>query len=152
MKSYTVVLLALVSMAAFSTSAQAEMGGAGPGLGFPGPGLMIEHMADHLDLDDTQRESVQNILEAARPELEALREQVRTNREALRTLEASDPAYSTELNNIALSNGQLATEGTLLLTRLRTEIDAVLTDEQRDKLARGKERMRQAFERRSRRQ
>ena len=158
MKSYTVALLALVSLAAFSTSTQAEphggpsgIFGAGPGLGFGGRGLMLEHMADHLDLDDAQRESVQNIVEAARPEMEALREQVRANREALRALDTSDPAYSTELNNILLSNGQLATEGTLLFTRLRSEIDAVLTDEQREKLARGKERMRQAFERRSQR-
>lgn len=155
MKSYTIALLALVSMATFSTVALAERGGppvpfgAGPGFGFGGPGLMLEHMADHLDLDDAQRESVQNIVEAARPELEALREQVRANRDALRTLDATDPAYSTELNNIALSNGQLATEGTLLFTRLRVEIDAVLTEAQREKLARGKERMRQAFERRS---
>ncbi len=157
MKRYTIALLAMVSMAAFSASALAERGGppvpfgGGPGFGFGGPGLMLEHMADHLDLDDTQRESVQNIVEAARPELEALREQVRANRDALRALDAADPAYSTELNNIALSNGQLATEGTLLFTRLRSEIDAVLTDEQREKLARSKERMRQAFERRSQR-
>ena len=154
MKIYTVTLLALVSMAALSTSAQAEPGGGPPGFfggGFPGPGLMLEHMADHLDLDDAQRASMQNILEAARPEIEALREQLRTNREALRALDANDPAYSTALNNIALSNGQLATEGTLLFTRVRTEVDAVLTDEQREKLARGKDRIRKAFERRSQR-
>ena len=158
MKIYTVAVLALVSLAAFSSTVHAEFGGghrgpfgAGPGLGFGGPELMLEHMADHLDLDDAQRETVQNILEAARPEMEALREQFRANREALRTLDTSDPAYSTELNNIALSNGQLATDGTLLFTRVRTEISAVLTDEQREKLARGKERMRQAFERRSQR-
>ena len=158
MKRYTVALLALVSMATFSAGAQAEphggpagLFGVGPGAGFGGPGLMLEHMADHLDLDEAQYESVQNILEAARPELQALRDQFRANREALQALDAGDAAYSTELNNIALSNGQLATEGTLLFTRIRTEIDAVLTDEQREKLARGKERMRQAFEHRSQR-
>ena len=155
MKSYTIALLALVSLAAFSTNAVADphgrqgaLFGAGPGFGFGGPGLMLEHMADHLDLDDAQREQVQNVLEAARPEMQALREQVRANREALQALDTSDPSYSTELNNIALSNGQLATEGTLLFTRVRTEINAILTDEQREKLARGKERMRQAFEQR----
>ena len=153
MKIYTVALLAVISTIALSTNAHADFGGGprglfGAGPGFPGPGLMIEHMADHLDLDDTQRESVRNILEAAKPELEALREQARGNREALMALDSGDPAYSTELNTIAISNGQLATEGTLLFTRIRTDINAVLTDEQRDKLARGKERMRQAAERR----
>ncbi len=157
MKIYTIALLALLSMAAFSSPVNAEFGGHhrgmfGPGTGFGGPGLMLEHMADHLDLDDAQRETVQNILEAARPEIEALREQFRANREALQSLDATDPAYSTELNNIALSNGQLATDGTLLFTRVRSEINAVLTDEQREKLDRGKKRMREAFERRSQRQ
>ncbi len=157
MRLNTVVLLTVLSIAAFATTAQAHRGGppglfgGGPDGAFPGPGLMIEHMADHLDLDDTQRAQVQNIVEAARPEFEALREQLRANREALQSLATDDPAYATQLNDIAVSNGQLATEGTLLFTRVRNEIHAVLTDEQLEKLARGKERMRQAFEQRSRR-
>ena len=148
MKIHTGVLLAVVLTMALATSANAEFGGGPRGLFGPGPELMLEHMADHLDLDDTQRENVKNILQAAKPELTALREQARGNREALMALETSDPAYSTEINNIAISNGQLATEGTLLFTRIRSEINAVLTDEQREKLARGKERMRDAAERR----
>ena len=154
MKIHTVVLLAVVSTLAFSTSAYADFAGgprglfgAGPG-GFPGPGLMIEHMADHLDLDDTQRDSVRNILEAAKPELDALREQARGNRAALMALDSSDPAYSTELNNIAVCNGQLGREGALVLTRIRREGSADLTREQRGKLGRGRERRGQAEERR----
>ena len=158
MKIHTVVLLAIVSTMTLSTTAHAEFGGGprglfgpGAGAGFPGPELMLEHIADHLELDDTQRETVHNILEAARPELEALRDQARSNREALMALDASEAAYSAEVNNIAISNGQLATEGTLLATRIRGEINAVLTDAQREKLARGKERMRKAAERRFKR-
>ena len=155
MRVHAIVLLAALSMAAVSMPAEAGRGGP---LGFPGggafhdPDLMIEHMADHLDLDDTQRTQVQNIVEAARPEIEALREQMRANREALASLDAEDPGYSAQLNDIALSNGQLATDGTLLFTRVRSEIQAVLTEEQRAKLARSKERMRNAVERRTRRQ
>ena len=157
MRVVTVVLLAVLSTAIFATAAQAHRGGppglfgGGPDGAFPGPGLMIEHMADHLDLDDAQRAQVQNIVEAARPEIEALREQLRANREALETLVTDDPAYATQLNDIAVSNGQLATEGTLLFTRVRNEIHAVLTEEQLEKLARGKDRMRQAFQHRSKR-
>ena len=152
MRVHTVVLLAALSMAIFATSAQAHRGGppglfgGGPGGGFGGPGLMIEHMADHLDLDDVQREQIQNIVEAASPEFESLREQLRANREALESLATDDPAYSTQLNDIAVSNGELATEGTLLFTRVRGEVQAILTEEQLEKLKRGKERMRQAFE------
>ena len=121
MKMYTVMLLAVVSTLALSTSANAEFGGGprglfGPGAGFPGPELMFEHIADHLELDDTQRESVQNILEAAKPELEALRDQARSNREALMALDTSDAAYSADVNNIAISNGHYAV-GKYLLDR-----------------------------------
>jgi len=160
MKNLSYALLALAALTTFSASAQAGPHGrsgpmfdGGPGFGFPGPGMMLEHMADHLDLDDAQRDTISNIFEAAKPEVEALREQVRANREALDALDPNDAEYSTTLNNIATSNGQLATEGTLLFTRIRNEVHAVLTDEQREKLAQSKDRMRERFEeRRPRRQ
>lgn len=150
MKKLSAVMLAGGLALAISASAFADFGGGprggfGPGgPGFGNPELMLEHMADHLDLDDAQRVSVQNILEAARPEFQALREQARANREALRTLEAGDPA----VNDIAISNGELATQGTLLAHRVRGEVRSVLTDEQIEKLERSRDRMREAAERR----
>ncbi len=153
MRVHAIVLLAALFTAAISAPAGADrIGPPGfPGGGtFPDPELMLEHMADHLDLNDTQRTQLRNIVEAARPEFEALREQMRANREALISLDAENPGYSTILNDIATSNGRLASDGTLLFTRVRSEINAVLTDEQRDKLARSKERMRNAIERRAR--
>lgn len=149
-KNYPYVILVAVLVAAFSINAQANPRGPGigmPGFGIPDPGMMLEHMADHLDLDGAQRATIENIVEAVRPEAEALRERFRANREALSALDASDPAYETTLNNLALSQGQLATEGVLLATRIRTEINAVLTDEQREKLERGKRRMKKRIER-----
>jgi len=58
----------------------------GPGMGVPDPAMMIEHLADHLDLDDAQRASVESIVAAVRPEAEALRTQFKANREALDAL------------------------------------------------------------------
>ena len=157
MKLHTIALLAVLSMAGLSSVAEAHRPGGpagffggGPDGGFMGPGLMLEHMADHLDLDDAQRQAVRNILEAAKPEIEALRGQVRANREALAALDANDSAYSAQINDIAISNGQLATEGTLLFTRVRSEVHSVLTAEQLEKLERGKERMQKAIERKAR--
>ncbi len=147
MKTLSAVLLAGVLTLAVSASALADFGGGprgGFGPGFGGPEMMLENMADHLDLDDTQRATVQNILEAARPEFQALREQARANRQALRTLDAGDPA----VNDIAISNGELATQGTLLAHRVRSEVRAVLTDEQIEKLERTRDRMRGAAQRR----
>ena len=91
-------------------------------------------MADRLGLDETQRQTVQNIQLAAEPEIAALRERMQANRENMKALnsnDANDPNRSTLLNDIAVEKGQLATEATLLFDRVRNEIGAVLTDEQR---------------------
>jgi Spy/CpxP family protein refolding chaperone len=154
MKNLILAVIAVVLFATLGFDAKAHPRGAafehGPGIGMPDPALMIEQLADHLDLDDAQRERVQSILEAVQAEAEALRTEGAANREALQALDTNDPGYETELNNLALSQGRLATEGLLLATRVRNEINAVLTDEQQEKLARGKERMKKAFARRSR--
>lgn len=152
MKTKKAVLLAFVSVAVLSTIAYAggSEGRPGPGrhfgghgFGMPDPGMMIGRMAEHLDLDDVQRESVKNIVDAAKPEMKALREQFSANHEALQALDAGDP----EVQNIAISNGQLATEGTLLFARIRGEIHAVLTDEQLAKAAELKEQRKERGER-----
>ena len=146
-------LLAFVTVAMLSTIAYAGSNdgrpgpgrhGGGPGFGMPDPGMMIGRMAERLDLDDAQRESVKNIMEAAKPELQALREQFRANQEALQALDAGDP----EIQNIAISNGELATEATLLFSRIRGEFHAVLTDEQLAKAAELKEQRKERGERR----
>lgn len=152
MKRPIVLLTAVLAMAIPLASANAAPG-FGPGA-FPGgpgdPTMMLEHIADHLDLTDAQRDSVENILQAAKPEIEALREQANANREAIESLDPADPAYDTVLNNIALSNGELATSATLLVTSVRNQVHAVLTDEQIAKLERGKERMKKRFQQRFR--
>jgi len=153
MKTKKNVLLAIVSVAVLSTAAYAIAGDerhggsrhfGGPGFGMPDPGMMIGRMAEHLDLDDVQRESVKNIVSAAQPEFEALREKFQANRAALSTGDLSDA----EVQNIAISNGEVATEGTLLFARVRSEINALLTDEQRAQLAEMKENRQERGERR----
>lgn len=153
MKTKKAVLLTIVSVAVLSTAAFAAAGEGrrgpdrdfgGPGFGMPEPGKMIERMADRLDLDEAQHESLTNIVSAAKPQIDALREKARANRKALRALDATDP----EVQTIAISNGELATEGTLLFTQIRSDINAVLTDEQRAKLAEAKENRKERGERR----
>ena len=119
MKRPTMLLVGLlaIAIAVPVTGALAGGGfGGGPMPGVPGDlEFMIERMADHLDLTDDQRVSIENILQAAKPEIEALRDQARANRDALEALDPSDPAYDATLQNIAISNGELATAGTLLM-------------------------------------
>ena len=62
----------------------------GPGVDgprLPGAGLLRERVADRLELDDTQRQQIANILEAARPEFDALRDRVHSEIEAVLTEE-----------------------------------------------------------------
>ena len=150
MKTATVILVVMLAVAGTASVAHAGPGfGPGPLRGFgPDPELMLEHMTDHLDLTADQQAAIENIIEANRAEGQALRQQARANRQAIQALDPSDPAYEAELNNIALSNGELATAGTLLAVRVKNEVHAVLTDEQIEKLERGKERMKKRFKKR----
>ena len=106
------------------------------------PARMVEMMSRHLDLDETQSQTINNILQAAQPEADSLRERSRANHEALRTLDVNDASYNATLQNLSAESGELATERTLLHGRVRGEIFAVLTAEQRQKMADRGDRMR----------
>ena len=112
-----------------------------PGGGFGSPGQLSERMADRLGLDETQRQTVQNIQLAAQPEITALRERMQVNREEMKALDPNDPNRSALLSKIADEKGQLAAEATLLFDRVRNDVSAVLTDEQRTKFEQGRDRM-----------
>jgi protein CpxP len=96
---------------------------------------MAEHLSRRLDLDDNQQQALANVVDAASPEMNELRDKVRENRDAIRDLDANDPDYDAKLSNLARDNGELASAATLLHGRLRAEINALLTPEQRETLA-----------------
>jgi len=151
MKTYTIVPVALLSLLAVSLVAAAEPGGAqraygGPGVGMPFAGRMLDRMAERLELDDTQRQTIENVVSAAKPEFDALRDSFRANRETLAALDPADPEYSVDLEAAARENGRLAAEATLLHSRVRAEIDAVLTEEQRAEFERSKARFADAVD------
>lgn len=103
----------------------------GGAMGHGDPDRMLERIARHLDLSDTQRQSIENILGAARPELDDLRTRGHETREALRALDVTDPDYHARLTTLATEAGELATSTAMLMGRLRADIAAELTDEQR---------------------
>lgn len=95
MKAYKTEFLGLLSafgllcLLAFATSAVAADGPKDRigGSGFDGSAIITKRLADRLELDETQRQNVQNIIEAARPEFEALRDRVQAEIEAVLTEE-----------------------------------------------------------------
>ncbi len=99
-------------------------------------------MTRRLELDETQSTQIQNIMAAAKPEFDALHEKGTANREATRGLEIDDPDYGAKLQNLSTTRGELAASSAELRGRIRAEIHAILTPEQREKLASVPERRR----------
>lgn len=95
-----------------------------------GADRMVRHLTRALDLDEVQRQKIDNIMTAAKPQMDALRERAETNRKAMHEL-VIDEDYAARLNDLATENGAVATEHALLHGQLKAEIDAVLTPEQR---------------------
>jgi protein CpxP len=128
-----------LAISALLISTAAVAGGSGGHHAWQGdfgdPDRLVEHMTRRLELDETQTAKVQNIVTAAKPEMLELRDRAMQNHEAVRTLDANDPDFDTKLANLAQENGELATAATLLHGRLRAEINAVLTPEQREEFA-----------------
>ena len=118
--------------------------------GFGGPEEMIGRMAEHLDLDDTQRQQLENIMQAAKPEFESLRERAHANRQIVRALDVNDPDYGSQLQNLSAESGEIAADLTLLTGRVRADVYTVLTLEQQQKLEERMAELGDRFERRSR--
>lgn len=85
--------------------------------------------------DEAQKAALDNVARAVQPQFEALHERARENAKALRSLDAADAGYATALQNLATEAGDIATQAVLLHGRLRADIGAELTDEQRRQLA-----------------
>ena len=97
---------ATVLLLGFAASAVAERGpDHRPHFGMPG--FVLERMAERLDLDETQRQEIENILLAAKPEFEALRDRVKAEVEAVLTeeqlaqLEADKARFEQRLDEAA---------------------------------------------------
>lgn len=99
------------------------------------PGAISDRMADRLGLDESQAQSVTNVMEAARPEFEALRERGHTLKQSIREFDPANPDYGVMLQNASAESGQVAAELVLLTGRVRADIHRILTPEQRQSLA-----------------
>lgn len=109
--------------------------------GGPNFDRIVEHMSRRLELDETQQQKIHNIVDAARPQAEALQEQAKANREAMHSLDSADPDYDVKLQNLAVKNGELVTQLTLLHGRVIADVHAELTDEQKAKMSQIRDRM-----------
>ena len=90
----------------------------------------FERMADRLNMSAEQREAMKAIDDKYRPEMRELRQLMKDNRDALDKMDASDP----RLNEVAEAQGKTMADMTVLLKKMRAQMDKVLTDAQRRQL------------------
>jgi len=112
------------------------------------PARMAKHLGRKLDLEQAEQQKIENIVSAAKPEIDALRERAETNRKAMRELDVNDSNHDARLRELASEKGAIATEQALMHGRLKSEINAVLTPEQRQELATSAGKMRDRFQKR----
>ena len=104
-----------------------------------------------LDLTDEQRTQVRTILEQHRDETRAVAEKARAAREQMRAIEGAATLNQEALQVAAASLAETQVAGAVLRAKIRSEVLAVLTPEQRQKAeqmrAQAQERQRQRMER-----
>jgi len=114
------------------------MGPGGYGMGYGRHGFdseaRIDRMAAMLDLTKEQREKVRAIVDKSTPKTRELRDKLADNRTQLRTLVQQDKAKDADVRKLADEQGKLVAEMIVQRTKVKNEIHAVLTPEQREKV------------------
>lgn len=107
-----------------------------------GPGRLLEHVADRLDLSDAQRAQVRAILKGRASEIEAQMQAGAEVRRALHDAVHADPVDEAAIRARAVEFGRVHGDGLQLLARIRAEILPTLTADQKAQLQTMHERMR----------
>jgi protein CpxP len=118
--------------------------------GFAGRGTRGEQaammMLRRLDLTDQQQAQVKQILEDNKGAVEPIREQLKANHEKLADMKGTfDEA---QVSQIAKSQGDLTAQLIVVRQKVRSQIFAILTDEQKAKADQLRQTMKQRFQER----
>lgn len=160
MKTLTKSLVAgvvLASSVGLVTVVAAMPSGDGPGCGRSGHhmghgrhsgghGLKLERLADRVNATDEQRAAIRAIADGSRQQMTNLRDEIRANRGQLKELTRQTPLDEAAVRSVADKQGELKAEMIVMRARERSEMKAVLTDEQRAELdeMRGRKHLRRA--------
>ncbi len=140
MKSFTrTTVFALVLLVTAGLAlAQAQPPGNGNGPGTPpqaGPGHPLLKCLSIVNLTDDQKAQIKGIFETSAPALKALLETLATDRQALRAAIEADPQVGCDIGNalIKVQSDEKAIRAEN--EKIRLAIEAILTPEQKAKLA-----------------
>ena len=98
-------------------------------------GRGLGHLYARLGLTTEQKESVEAIMTAARPQMKTLREQMKGNRTKLMQTPPDDPNYANVVAEVAQANAALASQRTTQGAQLHAQVYALLTPTQKTQLA-----------------
>ena len=93
----------------------------------------FDRMAEILDLTPEQREQVKAIRAAEQEKIAPLREQMREEREQMRAIIEKQPFDEAAVRSLAAAQAEIRTEMFVSHARVKNQIHALLTPEQRQK-------------------
>lgn len=99
-------------------------------------------IARALDLTDDQKGQIKTVLKSHAAEIEAQMKASAAARRALHDAVLAQPADEAAIRARAAELGQVHGDGAILFSKVRTEIQPILTPEQRDRIQTFRERMR----------
>jgi protein CpxP len=121
------IIGAAVMLAVAAAMAQGPHGG--------GPGGDFHHMLKQLDLTSDQQSQVKAIWQKEKPAMQPLMQQMRQNHEAMKALEAAGPFDEAKVTALATQGSQTMIQLEVEHERVKSEIMAILTPDQKAKLA-----------------
>ena len=111
--------------------------------GMHGPGRGPMMMFRQLNLTDDQKAKVKEIFEANKGTVQPLREQLKANHEKIAALNGSDDA---QLQTLAKQQGDLMAQMIVAREHVKSQVFAILTDEQKAKANELRDQMKQRFQ------
>ena len=137
MKANRFTLLAVVLSAALATAAFSQTV-VKTGMGHHGGGFsarMLGFYSDYLDLTDAQQAQMKDILTKEKPTIRPLIQQLAQGHQQMRQLEQAGTFDETKVRAVASQQTQAMTELLVQKARIKSELMAVLTPDQKDKMA-----------------
>jgi periplasmic protein CpxP/Spy len=128
-----ILAVALCAAMAFSQTVVKTNQGWGHGGGFGAH--MLGFYADYLDLTDAQQTQIKDILAKEKPTVDPLMQQLVQGYQQMQQFEQAGAFDEAKVRAIANQQSQTMTELMVQKTRIKSELMAVLTPDQKDKMA-----------------
>jgi len=94
----------------------------------------MQRMMRHLDLSEEQTSKVKAVFESNKAQLSALRSEMKSNRMALRANMHADTQDMVAIETLAKKQGELKTQKILIKAKIKSAINNILSNEQREKM------------------